>query len=67
MCAQRGLCTGCRGCPNSKGDEVKIGHPKRKQSYSNDPFSGAMLVSGRVCGSRGERINSWAVHIVMSK
>ena len=28
---------------------LKIGHPKRKQSYSNHPFSGAkMLVSGRV-------------------
>ena len=28
---------------------LKIGHPKRKRSYSNHPFSGAkMLVSGRV-------------------
>ena len=27
---------------------LKIGLPKRKQSYSNHPFSGAMLVSGRV-------------------
>ena len=29
---------------------LKIGHPKRKQSYSNHPFSGAnlLLVSGRV-------------------
>ena len=30
--------------------QLKIGHPKRKQSYSNHPFSGAnlLLVSGRV-------------------
>ena len=29
---------------------LKIGHPKRKQSYSNHPFSGvnSLLVSGRV-------------------
>ena len=27
---------------------MKIGHPKRKQSSSNHPFSGAILVSGRV-------------------
>ena len=26
----------------------KLGHPERKRSYSNHPFSGAMLVSGRV-------------------
>ena len=27
---------------------LKIGHHKRKRSYSNHPFSGAMLVSGKV-------------------
>ena len=34
--------------PNSS--PLKIGHPKRKQSYSNHPFSGvnSLLVSGRV-------------------
>ena len=26
----------------------KLGHPERKRSYSNHPFSGEMLVSGRV-------------------
>ena len=36
--------------PKTNSSHQKIGHPKRKQqSYSNHPFSGAMLVSGRVC------------------
>ena len=37
---------------------LKIGHPKRKRSYSNHPFSGAMLVSGRVI-SRGWHSKPW--------
>ena len=28
---------------------LNIGHPKRKQSYWNHPFSGSMLVFGGVC------------------
>ncbi len=34
--------------PETNGSHLKVGHPKRKRSYSNHPFSGAMLVSGRV-------------------
>ncbi len=34
--------------PKTNSSPLKIGHPKRKRSYSNHPFSGAMLVSGRV-------------------
>ena len=35
--------------PKTNRSPLKIGHPKRKRSYSNHPFSGAkMLVSGRV-------------------
>ena len=44
-----------RAIPSEKNQNVtlpetplKIGHPKRKRSYSNHPFLGAMLVSGRV-------------------
>ena len=34
--------------PKTNSSHLKIGHPKRKQSYSNHPFSGAkwLLVSG---------------------
>ena len=32
----------------TNSSHLKISHPKRKRSYSNHPFSGAMLVSGRV-------------------
>ena len=42
--------------PNSS--HLKIGHPKRKQSYSNHPFSGAkMLVSGRVFPGNNMKFN----------
>jgi len=34
--------------PSLKLTPLKLGHPKRKGSSSNHPFSGAMLVSGRV-------------------
>ena len=34
--------------PKTNSLHLKIGHPKRKRSYSNHPFSGAMLVSGRI-------------------
>ena len=35
--------------PETNSSPLKIGHPKRKRSYSKHPFSGAkMLVSGRV-------------------
>ena len=38
--------------PETNSLHLKIGHPKRKRSSSNHPFSGAMLASGRVvlCG-----------------
>ncbi len=32
----------------TNSSHLKISHPKRKRSYSNHHFSGAMLVSGRV-------------------
>ena len=42
----------------------KIGHPKRKRSYSNHPFSGAkMWVSGRVMKTR---IHPWRLTWNMS-
>ena len=34
--------------PETNSSPLKISHPNRKGSYSNHPFSGAMLVSGRV-------------------
>ena len=34
--------------PETNSSSLKIGHPKRKRSYSNHPFSGAMLVLGSV-------------------
>ena len=34
--------------PETNSSHLKIGHPKRKRSYSSHPFSGAMLVSGKV-------------------
>ena len=34
--------------PKRTFSHLKIGHPKRKRSYSNHPCSGAMFVSGRV-------------------
>ena len=34
--------------PKTNSSPKKIGHTKRKKWYSNHPFSGAMLVSGRV-------------------
>ena len=34
--------------PETNSTHLKIGHPKRKGSSSNHPFSGAMLVLGRV-------------------
>ena len=34
--------------PETNSSPLKIGNPKRKRSYSNHPFSGATLVSGRV-------------------
>ena len=33
--------------PKTNSSPLKIGHPKRKQSYSNHPFSGAFVVSFR--------------------
>ena len=35
---------------------LNISHPKRKRSYSNHPFSGAMLVSGRVPTQKENRV-----------
>ena len=48
-------CSYCSTLPKTDSLPLKIGHPKRKQSYSNHPFHpflGAMLVSGRVSGDR---------------
>ena len=44
--------------PETNSSPLKIGRdPKRKRSSSNHPFSGAMLVSGRVCSiGMGQRI-----------
>ena len=37
--------------PETNTLHLKIGNSKRKRSYSNHPFAGAMLVSGRVVGT----------------
>ena len=48
--------------PETNELPLKIGHPKRKRSYSNHPFSGAkMLVSGRVFKSHKKKIIPWVV------
>ena len=50
--------------PETNSSPLKIGLPNRKGSYSNHPFSGAMLVSGRV--RLNQKSNLWVVIIVIS-
>ena len=39
--------------PETNSSPLKIGHPKRKQSYSNHPLSGALAVSFREGSGKG--------------
>ena len=41
--------------PKTNSSHLTIGHPERKRSYSNHPFSGAMLVSERVTKGNPKR------------
>ena len=43
----RGMSFQAATLPETNSSHLKIGHPKRKQSYSNHPFSGAFAVSFR--------------------